>query len=223
MERVIPLLDTYIYHALHWSFSLAFFHHAGLFLCFDCYWSLDCRWIYVCFFFCFVVIIKHYKVAYSSFVPYQTLIGIGIKASYSFLWYRGITYDNAIGCGSRCGFFPTSLVSPFCETFKLMSSCKKAVGINILVFGPNGFVTFSRSFNLDHHQIHRSNLALTTVPKQSPLFSLHETRLRPRVELFTKERANWLCGVNGSNFLNWTAAQTLYALLLLQGYDSQSP
>lgn len=28
-------------------------------------------------------------------------------------------------------------------------------------------------------------------------FSLHETKLKPRVELFTKNRVSWLCGANG--------------------------
>jgi hypothetical protein len=27
--------------------------------------------------------------------------------------------------------------------------------------------------------------------------SLHETRLKPRVELYTKDRVGWLCGVDG--------------------------
>lgn len=28
-------------------------------------------------------------------------------------------------------------------------------------------------------------------------FHLHETKLRPRVEQFTKDRVNWLCGLEG--------------------------
>ncbi|GJP96277.1 uncharacterized protein AlacWU_09176 [Aspergillus niger] len=28
-------------------------------------------------------------------------------------------------------------------------------------------------------------------------FSLHETKLRPRVEIFTKDHPSWLCGANG--------------------------
>lgn len=28
-------------------------------------------------------------------------------------------------------------------------------------------------------------------------FSLHETKLKPRIEVFNKDRVNWLCGGNG--------------------------
>jgi hypothetical protein len=36
-------------------------------------------------------------------------------------------------------------------------------------------------------------------------FHLHETKLRPRVEQFTKDRVGWLCGVDGAKQVEGSA------------------
>lgn len=36
-------------------------------------------------------------------------------------------------------------------------------------------------------------------------FNLHETKLRPRVEQFTKDRVGWLCGVDGAKQVEGSA------------------
>lgn len=134
---------TYIYHASHWSFfgsPVAFFHNAGLFLFHNCYCLFDCHWIHICFF-----ARCHYSLLI-VLIPGQTSIVIGIKASYFFLCYRGITITTLLKSLRILRFLSLD------EKNSLISSCMEQLWLKYVCLDLSGS-SHSRRLGPDHHTL----------------------------------------------------------------------